>query len=169
VGCATGNIAAAFARVPHVRYTGYDVDAGAIALARERYAGDPRFRFEVRDVRSEPADGERYEYILLAGVLHHLDDPSSLALVAGARDRLAPGGSLVVVDPVLPYEDDGRFAKWFLRLEQGQWVRRAERLQGLLESVPGLRSADAETRMIGATPLGVPWCARFLLSRLAQG
>ncbi len=110
--------------------------------------------------RRPPAE-KRYDYILLAGVAHHVDDPTLVAMLEAARDLLTPAGALVVVDPVTPRDGDGRLVHWFQRLERGNFVRSFSELANLIRGIPGLLSLSAEEAMVGATPLSAPVVSRF--------
>ncbi|MDN5860498.1 MAG: methyltransferase domain-containing protein [Pseudonocardia sp.] len=81
------------------RFVGYDVHAGSVDVARKRAAEaglTDRVRFEVAHCHGYPADG--YDLICFFDTLHDLGDPVGAA--AYARQALAPGGTLMLVEPV---------------------------------------------------------------------
>jgi SAM-dependent methyltransferase len=161
VGCSTGNIARAFAGVPGISYTGVDIDAGAIAHARRAYRRESRLAFVVGDIRDAGAIEGGYDYVLLAGICHHMADDDCRAALASAARYVGRGGTLSVVDPVLPTPSDPPLYRLFLRLEQGRHMRSAEDLARLVREVPGLSVVEEHGIVVGATPLSVPKCARF--------
>jgi SAM-dependent methyltransferase len=162
VGCSVGNIAVAFKGTAGLRYVGIDIDPAAIALAKKRFARFDNFSFRCQNLAQAVELGEQFDYVLLAGVLHHLPDQESLSLVHAAQRLLDERGLLVVVEPVTPAAGDSSFLRFYLRtLEQGQHVRDPATLGRLLNSVRGLLPCGEETCLVGATPLGVPRCARF--------
>jgi SAM-dependent methyltransferase len=162
VGCSIGNIAVAFRNIPGVSYCGLDIDAGAIRCARRDFARYRNFTFVCEDLAKHGAtSGKRYDFILLAGVAHHVDDPTLVAMLEAARDLLSPAGSLVVIDPVTPQPADGRLVHWYQRLERGNFVRSFSELGKLIRGIRGLLSLAAEESMVGATPLSVPVVSRF--------
>jgi len=172
VGCATGSIAAAFAALADVEYTGVDLDPSALRLARRRFAALARFSFHEGDFRAFAASAEdRFDLVLLAGVLHHVDDASVREFVIAAAQLLAPDGAVGVVDPVLPEPGDPWLVRRYWRLDQGGHIRSAAALRGLLSAARDLEIASSETRWVGATPWGWPRCARFLSAtmRPAEG
>jgi 2-polyprenyl-3-methyl-5-hydroxy-6-metoxy-1,4-benzoquinol methylase len=162
VGCSAGNIAVAFLDRPGVRYVGVDIDRSAIALAKKRFARFHNFSFRCEDLAELVKSGDRFDYVLLAGVLHHLADRECGSLLHAAAELLDEAGLLAVVDPVLPEPGDSRFLRLYLRtLEQGRHVRDRKALAKLLNSERGLVSCGSETCLVGATPVGLPKCARF--------
>jgi 2-polyprenyl-3-methyl-5-hydroxy-6-metoxy-1,4-benzoquinol methylase len=93
-GCGHGEIAARLRR--HcARVVGVDHDAGAIALARERF---PAVEFHHGDA-SGWETGERFDVIVHLHTLEHLPDP--VAALRHLRGLLQPGGRLAVEVPLL--------------------------------------------------------------------
>jgi len=162
VGCSLGNIAEAF-RGRGVAYTGIDVDGVAIAHARRHFARLPGFVFVCGDLTAEPPElaGRRFDCVLLAGVLHHVDSATGARLLAAAAGRLEPGGIVAVTDPLLPAPDDPWLVRRFIRIEQGSHLRTGQTLETLVAATPGLRLTRSEERLIPATPWGRPRVARF--------
>jgi SAM-dependent methyltransferase len=165
VGCSTGNLAPAFLRVG-AEYTGVDIDPVVIELACRHYAGQ-RARFLCEDLRRTSLAAERFDYVLLAGVCHHIDDQLCTELIAAASRLLAPGAPLVVTDPLFPRPDDPWAVRQFIRLEQGRWVRSMEQLAGLLARLRELRLAESSEHLVGASPWSLPLVARMGVFRLA--
>jgi len=74
-----------------------DPDVLGEARARARRAGlDDRISFRVGDVGAPPIERGEVDVWLLSQVLHLVPDP--LAPLIAARERLAPGGRVVVID-----------------------------------------------------------------------
>ena len=162
VGCSVGNIAVAFLGRPGLRYVGIDIDPGAIALAKKCFAQYSTFSFRCQDLTKLADVSERFDFVLVAGVLHHLSDSQSLSLVHAACKLLDEQGLLVVVEPVVPEPGDSNFLRFYLRtFEQGEHVRDLATLGRLLDSLQGLVPCGQETCLVSATPVGVPKCARF--------
>jgi SAM-dependent methyltransferase len=78
------------------RVTGFDVDARALELLRQRM---PDERFVRADVTTGIPDEERsrYELVIAGEVLEHVPDAD--AFLRGCRELLAPGGRLCVTVP----------------------------------------------------------------------
>ncbi|HEY3188696.1 MAG TPA: class I SAM-dependent methyltransferase, partial [Solirubrobacteraceae bacterium] len=92
VGCGHGLLLA------EARDRGYDVEGLELSADAARHARE-RLGLPVRELALEDAelDGERFDVVVLADVLEHLEDP------VGALDRcaelLGPDGALLVVTP----------------------------------------------------------------------
>jgi SAM-dependent methyltransferase len=106
-------------------YVGVDPNARYIAHARSTKSG---YRFEVTDGRSLPfADGS-FDAVLIAGVIHHLDDVSARSLLQESRRVLVPGKGLLVM-----WEDVPTRSRWnwighlVHRLDEGDFISPPER------------------------------------------
>lgn len=167
VGCATGNVAAAFAAHSTGEYVGVDIDGAALAVARQRFAAREHMQFVHADLaeyaRSEP---ERFDGILFAGVLHHVDDDTALQLFQAARALCCPAARLVVSDPVQPEAGDPWLVQRFIHLEQGAHVRSQGALEALVAADHGWAVEQVTCQPVGATPLSWPVVARFLVAVL---
>ncbi|MFJ2738549.1 class I SAM-dependent methyltransferase [Streptomyces sp. NPDC087440] len=92
VGCGSGDLARLLAaRGGAVR--GVDADAAIVERARELTPSESAVRYVVGDAVKELPPGT-YDVITCVAVLHHLPFREALE---GFRERLAPGGTLVVV------------------------------------------------------------------------
>lgn len=95
VGCGYGSPTRALAAAyPAAQVWGFDSDEASIARAR-RAAGADRARFEVATAKTYP--GHDYDLITYFDVFHDLGDPHGALL--HARDALAPGGAVLLVEP----------------------------------------------------------------------
>jgi len=98
VGCGYGAPTIAMARrFPRSRFLGTDADDSSIARARKAAAEaglGSQVTFEVADAAALP--GEEYDLVTFVDCLHDLGDP--VAALRGARQALAPGGSVLLVE-----------------------------------------------------------------------
>ena len=99
LGCGHGSSTILMAQAyPESTFVGTDYHAGSIDAARERAreagVGD-RVRFEVAD--AEGLTGGPYDVVTLFDCLHDMGDPTAAA--RAIRERLAPDGTLMVVEP----------------------------------------------------------------------
>ena len=99
VGCGHGHSTIVMAEAyPNSRFHGFDTHAASIDAARRNAAEaglEHRVRFEVADAVGYPEVG--YDLICFFDCLHDMGDP-----IAGARhaaDALAPGGTVLLVEP----------------------------------------------------------------------
>jgi ubiquinone/menaquinone biosynthesis C-methylase UbiE len=108
IGCGQGTSTIVMAeRFPASSFTGFDHSDAMIAAAR-RAADDAdladRVSFEVADAAGFPGHG--YDLVCFTDSLHDLGDP--VAAAAHARSALAPGGTVMVIEPLAAdrFEDD---------------------------------------------------------------
>jgi SAM-dependent methyltransferase len=105
IGCGHGAAVILMAQeYPRSRFTGYDSHPPSIDVACKRatdagVAG--RVRFDIADASRYPADD--YNLVCFFDTLHDLGDPVGAA--AHARAALAPGGTLMLVEPLAGGDD----------------------------------------------------------------
>jgi SAM-dependent methyltransferase len=123
VGCGPGTNAAYFA---HTDYLGIDLNPRYIEFARRHYAGN----FAVADATTFQGAVERpFDFILLNSLLHHIDDEGVTRILSSLRTLLAVGGSIHILDLVLPARRS--VARVLARLDRGQFARASSRWQEL--------------------------------------
>lgn len=91
VGCNTGELTARLAAL-QCRTLGLDINAEAIAVAQNRF---PALEFRVGTLPD--LDARDFDAIVASHVIEHLSDVD--AFLQAARDRLKPGGRLVLATP----------------------------------------------------------------------
>ena len=108
LGCGQGTSTIVMAeRFPASSFAGFDHSDAVIAAARkaadDASLGD-RVRFEIADAAGFPGHG--YDLVCFTDSLHDLGDP--VAAAAHARSALAPGGAVMVIEPLAAdrFEDD---------------------------------------------------------------
>ena len=95
-GCGPGTNAHLFHGMD---YVGLDLNPAYIESARKRHP----LRFEVADLCTwEPPNGERFDFILVNSLLHHIDDHSVHRLLGQLSTLLTSDGHIQIVDLVLP-------------------------------------------------------------------
>ena len=101
IGCGHGASTLIMAQAyPKARIVGFDSHAGSIEHAR-RAAGpalSDRISFDVADAASYGGPAEGYDLITLFDCLHDMVDP--VGALRHAAERLAPGGSVMMVEPM---------------------------------------------------------------------
>ena len=115
VGCGPGTNTRHF---EHAEYLGIDYNSRYIEWARRRHGR----AFVVADVTSYnvPAD-QRFDFILANSLLHHVDTPAALRLLAHLADLLTVDGHIHVLDLVLP--DAPSPARVLARWDRGGFPR----------------------------------------------
>jgi SAM-dependent methyltransferase len=121
LGCGTG------ANASHFRpeaYVGVDPHPRYISRARAKKS---RYRFEVADGRSLPfADGS-FEAVLIAGVIHHLDDDSARSVLEESRRVLVPGaGVLLMIEAIPPPNRWNWIGRIVRKLDEGDFILPSE-------------------------------------------
>jgi len=163
IGCSVGNVSSAFRAFPEVVFTGIDIDRNAINLARRRFKDVPNFRFCLSSLEELSRQGETFDYVLFAGMLHHVDDKTALKLLRDAVKCTVHGGLLVLYEPEAVRALDGWFFRCFYALfEQGAFLRSRDDLQSLVESA-GISLEVVENRMVSPGIVKRPYVARFNL------
>ena|SRR5213594_996001 len=162
VGCSVGNIADAFRMTSTVQYVGLDIDDAAVAVARLRFRNDSRFTFVCDELeRYARQNGSRFDVVLFAGVLHHVDDSTAGRLLRTGGGLLRSDGYLVIVEPLPATVAAPWLVSFYVNsLEQGRFVRDEGALRHLVEGA-GLAISNAQRVPIHATPLRWPLCAYF--------
>jgi 2-polyprenyl-3-methyl-5-hydroxy-6-metoxy-1,4-benzoquinol methylase len=164
VGCSLGNLSDAFRRFEAISYTGIDLDASAIAIARRRFADRPNFKFETSLIAELAEKGEYYDYVVIAGVLHHIDDQSAISMISSSWAVTAPGGILVASEPAALKATDGFAFRLFYRLEEGQYLRAENQLLELFKTA-NVPLSSVEEHFVTPGIIAWPTVARFNLVR----
>jgi SAM-dependent methyltransferase len=129
VGCGPASL---LPYLPSVDYTGVDLNPASIAFAKKNYA--ERGRFLVGDAADLVPD-QRYDIVIVAAILHHLDDAGAKRLFGNLVGALKPGGRIVTIDNIwLPRQNP--IAKLVNALDSGKNVRTLAGYQKLAEGLP---------------------------------
>jgi len=160
IGCSVGNIADAFRSLPSISYTGIDIDGNAIAAAQRRFFGTT-FRFLEESVEKHAQSGSRYDYILVAGMLHHVDDVTAIEILCKTRLLSMQGGTILIYDPDTPTLSDPSYMHLFYKLEQGKFMRSHTESEALIQRA-GLHIRDKRLVPIRPGLPGFPSVARFV-------
>ncbi len=115
VGCGPGTNAPLFAGI---EYVGLDFNASYIETAQRKYSG----KFIVADACTYTAAPEdRYDFILLNSLLHHIGTDDVRRMLAQLAGQLTPDGHIHIVDLVLP--DKASLAGFLARSDRGDHPR----------------------------------------------
>jgi trans-aconitate methyltransferase len=125
VGCGPGTDTPLFANAD---YLGVDINPGYIAHARRKHQRN----FIVADVScydQKPETG--FDFILVNSFLHHLDSPTSTAILRRLQSWLSPDGHIHLMELVLPQERS--FARFMARVDRGKFARPLQEWRNLFE------------------------------------
>ena len=118
-GCGPGSI---IEYLPdQIEYVGIDKEKNHIDLAVKKYSN--RGTFMCTDIDDYSTGKVNYfDMALASGLLHHIDDQSSIKLLETAKIVLKPGGNLVTIDNV--YVNNQSFvARYIISKDRGQNIR----------------------------------------------
>ena len=165
VGCSIGNIAQAFTKFEDLSYTGIDIDPVVIGHAQASLRRFPNFEFFCQDLKTFRPMGPKFDFILFAGMCHHVSDRACCDLLRAGQSLLSETGKMVVVDILKPEPEDTWLLHKYIRIDQGEFIRSDASLRGLIESVTEVE--EAEIHYVGASPISFPIVARFGVYTLA--
>ncbi len=136
-GCGTSQAAHYAVRWPRARVVGIDLSENSIAYELDLKRKHKLDNLEVRQLAVERAGelGERFDYVVCTGVLHHLADPD--AGLRALREVLTPHGAL----HLMVYAPYGRAGVYMLqdycrRLGIGASEREINDLAATLKTLP---------------------------------
>jgi SAM-dependent methyltransferase len=115
VGCGPGTNTPLFA---HADYLGIDINPDYIAHARKTFQRS----FVVADATTYqvPPD-QRFDFILLNSILHHIEDSAVRRILSHLRTLLTPDGHIHILDLILPVRPS--IALLLARLDRGDYPR----------------------------------------------
>ena len=115
VGCGPGTNCRYFEKSD---YTGFDINPSYIRYAQEKY----KRNFVVQDVCTfEASASERFDFILLNSLLHHLSDDDTHRILGQLGKLVRPGGFVHIVDLVLPARRG--IPRWLAESDRGDFPR----------------------------------------------
>lgn len=144
VGCGTG---AALTYLPRTqRYVGYDIDPVAVEFARKTYARREDASFEVKTVDGDEVARLAPSRVVLAGLLHHLNDDEARALLSSFHrsPRLQRIASIDIV-----YLRGKWFSNLLAAFDRGRHCRRQPEYEAL---VRGSGYRLTESRIVRSHP-----------------
>lgn len=134
IGCSVGNVSQIFSKFKQVEFTGIDIDNNALDFARKRFRLLQNFKFRNIALSDLAKTGEKFEYVLFANILHHVDDETALILLKDVQLLLLPGATLIVMEPEKMKDDYNLIFKFFYRLEHGNFRRHKNELTNLINT-----------------------------------
>ncbi len=125
VGCGPGTNSLFF---ENTDYLGLDINPDYIARAKRAFGN----RFEVADVCEYEAEPEnRFDFILMNSLLHHIDDEHTERILAQLSRQLTSDGYIHILDLELP--EDPSVARTLALNDRGDYPRSLEAWRLLFE------------------------------------
>ncbi len=126
LGCGPGAFADMFVGDD---YVGADLNRGYIEWARKHRPGT----FVVADAREVELPDDRFDQVLIFGLLHHLPDEDVKAVLKETRRVLAPGGTALVIEDIPSISRLNLIGRLIHSIENGDYIRPPERYKALYE------------------------------------
>ena len=124
-GCGTGEFSHLF---DPRGYLGVDIDSGYLRFAHRK---NPLHRYERADITTWAQGGERFDLILINGVLHHLDDSTARSFVRSALAHASDDATCVVIEDTR-LANESVSSSFIHYLDHGDFIRTAEDWMQLL-------------------------------------
>tara|TARA_Y100000590_G_scaffold353758_1_gene406822 strand:+ start:740 stop:1354 length:615 start_codon:yes stop_codon:yes gene_type:complete len=118
IGCGPAEI---LDSLPKVKYFGYDISPTYINHAKKKYGERGNFyckKFTAKELKKLP----KFDYVLLLGILHHLDDHEAKYLMSLIKRTLRKNGRIITGDPIL-IKKQNMIAKFIIKKDRGNNVR----------------------------------------------
>ena len=141
IGCGPGYVAAF---VPQSTYVGYDVERKYIEYAQRRYSLLGTFNHGEYN-RQELEKYDPFDFVMMNGLLHHVDDATALDLLRLAKASLKPGGKVLCIDGGL-HPKQNVFARYVVKEDRGEFVRSPEAYEKLAVAVFGKANVKTDLR-----------------------
>ena len=126
LGCGPGAFADMFVGND---YVGADLNRRYIEWARKHRPGT----FVVGDARSVDLPDDRFDQVLIFGLLHHLPDEDVKLVLKETRRVLAPGGRALLIEDIPTISRLNLVGHLIHNIENGDYIRPPERYKALYE------------------------------------
>ena len=127
LGCGdAANLAPILKNSPISHYSGVDLSAVALELARDTLAElGNRVSLHCADMMAfMDRDSTTYDVIFSSYALHHLDRPAKQAFLSRCRQHLNPNGQFILIDIVRQSEDNAdRHVDRYCETMRSEWTR----------------------------------------------
>ena len=136
IGCGPAEI---LEYLPKIKYFGYDINNDYISYAKKKFGDKGQFyckKFTVNELKKIP----KFDYVILFGLLHHLEEIEIKKLLINIKKALKKNGKLITLDNVF-IENQNLIAKFLIKMDRGQNVRtKKEYIRILYKSFKKIKS-----------------------------
>ncbi len=119
IGCGTAKI---IDSLPVVDYYGYDISKKYISYAKKKYNSEQNKFFCKKFNSNELSKLPKFDFILLFGIIHHLDDDELHDMLPGLKRALKTNGKLITCDPIFT-NNQNFIANFLIKKDVGENVR----------------------------------------------
>lgn len=143
IGCGPGSfLRGNWLPLQQASFVGIDPSPEYIRRARADF---PDAEFIEGTVATVTLGEEKFDLVVLSGVLHHLGDAEAATVMKFVVKHLASDGVAISVDPVL-FPGQNPVARWMALADRGQNVRTLNELEELWSRNAGCSSLVAEVK-----------------------
>jgi SAM-dependent methyltransferase len=135
IGCGVGAHKKFFPATQHI---GIDVNPAYIERAKRFQGGD----FRVMDATRLEFDDASFDLAFCVAAFHHLDDGQVSAVLREGLRVVRPGGTLHIIDPVIPTDPGAWLKHWFFANDRGRFQRTEEQMRRLAEAVSPIAASE---------------------------
>lgn len=128
IGCGTGEFCGLFSSLC---YVGIDVSDSYIKFAKKHY---PEYTFKCQDGRSLEFLDKSFYYVLINGVIHHMNDIDAQAILLEASRVLRTSGMLILIESV-PASATNILGNLMRSMDRGRYFRNEEENYSLVSRV----------------------------------
>ncbi len=139
VACGTGQ----YSEVFQGEYLGVDLNAEYIKKARLMRINS-HSEFRCMDVIELVDCEEKFDHVLLIGIVHHLDESTVLQLLTTVS--MLAEKTIVIMEPIK--EQKNLIGRWFINNDRGEYIRESEVLNKMIIS-SGLKVLDEKILCLG--------------------
>jgi cyclopropane fatty-acyl-phospholipid synthase-like methyltransferase len=118
IGCGPGYVVR---YLPKARYFGFDISTQYINYAKQKYGKKGTFFAQRFDADMATKLGP-FDLILMAGLLHHLNDAEAVDLLELSRRAMSRRGRLITLDPCY-HARQSSIAKFLMNRDRGESIR----------------------------------------------
>lgn len=159
IGCGPAAFYARYSDVEGLEYVGIEPNVAYVNDAAQRFPGIELHAGTVPEVQDRVTG--MFDLVVLEGVLHHIDDVTAVEALSFAGERLAPGGRIVALDPVLrPHQNP--IARALALLDRGKHVRTLDGYRQV--AIEALPQATVQTSTLSGQ-LRVPYDHSVLIAK----
>lgn len=126
LGCGIGEFSTFFSKK---KYLGIDLDSDSIKLANKLYPG---YLFKTGDITTF-ASKQKFDRVLVVGVLHHLDNKSFSKSLQTIDKSLKKTGRAIIIEAIPPLLKYNFIGKLLRAHDQGKYVRKFNDYQNMLK------------------------------------
>ena len=129
IGCGPANV---LNYLPKCEYYGYDIDKRSINYAKKKYNKKNFHFFCKRFNKNEIKKLPNFDFILLFGILHHLNDKQVNLIFNLCKKKMKKNSQLLTKDPIL-IKNQNIVAKYLINNDRGMNVRSRENYLRLIK------------------------------------